>query len=499
MKFRVALFYILAITLGLGVWITPANDFDLGWQLLGGRWIFEHHTVPTADFINAFNPSWHDYHWLAQVAMYKLYAWGGFDALRLGLGLLMAYVAKILVDIIFLASNREPRISHLASFFFSWWLIQSVAAIRPQMIAVCLVALALRRLIQSPNKFELLYLLVLAVLMVNIHVYWIFVPFLWVIYRRFGSVHTSKRYQWGGFLLLLGAGFVSPYAYIQMGAQPPFLFINYALLWDYLNISPRLRELVMEFKGALAVSSYLWILVLAYIIVVANYFRMKHFAEHRSDWLSSITAIVLSLRAIKFISILGLFGLPILVRALDQLESGICDLLESRFSINRAMKPLFSLLCTGWIALAIYHGAACIPWRCNNDSILRQTLPLTACEKLLETPMKPTEGRSYSVVLTHFNFGGWCRWAMYEKAPEQDIKVTTDGRTQWVPPRHYDISFDLFDIRGKWHEVLAAWKPNAAVVPTGTPLYQAMLSMPEDWKLIYEDRISGAFVAVNKS
>ena len=227
--------YCTAVLYGLTLWYHPAHDPDLGWHLAGGAWITDHHAIPLHDFINSFNQLWHDYHWLAQILIYKIYQVGGLEALRLALGVLMAYLCTLLLDIIWLSSpRRQPTTVILAGFFGAITLITHVTSVRPQMLSLCLVALAVRRLIQPATRWELPYLFALTVLLVNIHVYWAFIPFLWLLYRcvpRFTGGETfSAAYAWGGVALLALCGLVSPYGAIPYSFTPPFVCMNYALL-----------------------------------------------------------------------------------------------------------------------------------------------------------------------------------------------------------------------------------------------------------------------------
>ncbi|MCB0318971.1 MAG: hypothetical protein KDD56_09455, partial [Bdellovibrionales bacterium] len=72
---QVQLILIIIATLsGLCFWSRPPYDPDLGWHLNGGAWILNNlsqgnnlnQALPSFDFINSFNPIWHDYHWLGQ-------------------------------------------------------------------------------------------------------------------------------------------------------------------------------------------------------------------------------------------------------------------------------------------------------------------------------------------------------------------------------------------------------------------------------------------------
>jgi hypothetical protein len=174
--------YLAAIACGLSYWGTLADDPDLGTHLVSGAWIVDHHAIPLRDFINSFNIYWHDYYWLAQIPMYKLYQLGGYDLLRVALGCVMAYLCTVLVDIVLLASPRRLTVLYpLVCVFGAVAIVAEGASIRPQIGAMAVVAVALRRLIQRPTPWEIPYLLLLTVLLVNSHIYWALIPGLWVL------------------------------------------------------------------------------------------------------------------------------------------------------------------------------------------------------------------------------------------------------------------------------------------------------------------------------
>ena len=133
---------LLAVAWGLSLWGVPAHDPDLGWHLLGGRWILEHGAVPRADFINLFRREWHDYHWLAQVLLAWVYEHGGYTLLRVTLGLLGVALFLALVGLA-LRARRGTLSPYTTLIVLSGFvLIQEIATIRPQMLALLLLALA---------------------------------------------------------------------------------------------------------------------------------------------------------------------------------------------------------------------------------------------------------------------------------------------------------------------------------------------------------------------
>src|SRR5262245_10964453 len=126
---------IAAVFVGLSFWIGGITDPDLGWHLLGGAWISAHRAVPEQDFINLFNERWHDYHWLAQIIFHRIYVAGGFPALQIFFGLLMAALLSLVLDLTL--GQLGARASSLLSFvvvIVASEVLSPVCSVRPQMI-----------------------------------------------------------------------------------------------------------------------------------------------------------------------------------------------------------------------------------------------------------------------------------------------------------------------------------------------------------------------------
>ena len=488
------LLYLGAVLYGLSFWYAPAHDPDLGWHLLGGQWTIEHGAPPRADFINAFNAAWVDYHWLAQIIFFKVYQLFGLDGLRTALGVLMAWLCKVLLDIIFAAGGRKLPVFNAAVFFlFSILLIGHVASIRPQMLAILGIALAVRTLL-TPGRRELLHLFLLAAVLTNMHVYWVFIPLLWFFFRclpRFTRRRYPRAaYAWGGLALLLLAGFISPYGIFGLGAPLPFgIFSNYALIFDYALTTYDMKEAIAEFKGSLAIDGRLPLLFLVYCTLIGAGAGLRRALAKFPLVVSALFSLWLAFRTLKFMAIFAVAGLPLLVRArrpfllpsalryrahFDRWACAFLLVLGAVFSIGYA-PPLF------------------------DTSAYMQELPLDACRRLTEIPLRTPSAASPVRVLTHFDYGGWCRWAMYQARPDLDYRVTTDGRTQFVAPAHYVLSFDLYRLHYAWATTLRDWAPDVALVEKNRALAQFMLHAPNFWRLAYEDRKFALFVPVRRA
>lgn len=478
------LLYIVALTLGLQYWSFGIDDPDLGWHLLGGAWILEHGQVPRADFINSFNTKWSDYHWLGQIIFYKVYSLGGFPALRLFHGLLLAFFFKVLTDIILIAGG--PRPSHLLSLtvgLLSHFLISTIISVRPQILALCIIALTLRRLLKHENKFELFYLLALTIFLVNVHVYWIFIPFLYGCYRLAPRILAKEEFRTSlvVFFVLCLMGFVSPYTYQ-----------NYLVLWDYLNMPPYLRDVISEFKSSFTKRGALPWILLGYLVIVVRAFKLNLFLSRPGDFLSAISAFMLAVRSIKFIGLFGIVGLPLITGFVTPRFKKFVEVggRRERLFFHCAVYPII-LAAT----FSLIYGFPFWP-RNREEKFLHNSYPIEACKRLSNLNIT-TSKRNHGRVATHFNHGGWCKFAidMFQEKPAP-WRVTTDGRTQDAPLTQFKDSFDLYNMRENWSQVLATWHPAAIVVHKDHALANSM-GFLQNWKLEYKDDNFKLFIVTN--
>ena len=478
---------LLAVAWGLSLWGVPAHDPDLGWHLLGGRWILEHGAVPRADFINLFRREWHDYHWLAQVLLAWVYEHGGYTLLRVTLGLLGVALFLALVGLA-LRARRGTLSPYTTLIVLSGFvLIQEIATIRPQMLALLLLALASILLVQRPAWFELPVLFVVTVIGVNVHVYWVFIPYLWFLYRVTPRLvrrsAPSSLYAWGGMFLLGGAGLISPYG--VWGTPPDWAGVlsNYALVWDYLTMPEVLKNSINELRSGVGRTGWVQLILLSYLAFFSRTARWRRFLADAGAGLAAITGFVLAVLGIKYVAVTAIFVLPYLIR-----HPLPCTVGRRTF-----VRPLV-VGCLALATVGAYRSWITYPFTHPNDARIDDFVPYSACHALARLPMKQRNDSQTIRVLTHFNHGGWCRWALYESDPTTDYRVTTDNRTQGIPGEHFERSFDLFGAKRGWLGTLAEWDPDVAVVQKDYPLAQFMGLSPDRWRKVFEDNLFVIFV-----
>lgn len=110
---------------------------------------------------------------------------------------------------------------------------------------------------------------------------------------------------------------------------------------------------------------------------------------------------------------------------------------------------------------------------------------------------RPKSEGSHLRLLTNFNQGGWCRWAMHDAAPDSDIRVTLDGRTQYVPDKRFRDANTLFSAQPGWEQILSSLQPDAALIPKNQAL-AAALANSTHWRLLLQDKDYVVFVPLGQ-
>jgi hypothetical protein len=484
----------MAALWGLSFWYIPTHDPDLGWHLFGGSWTLSHGDVPRQDLINSFGGFWIDYHWLGQIFIFKGYEEIGLTGLRWAFGLFMMIFSLAFARLIEAsAGSRVPYLLQAGVLILLGECIKTVSSIRPHMFVLFLLTLVLNILIKPrANRLEIPILFLVTILAANIHVYWIFIPFLWLTYRvipRYLKGDTSSPLiVWLTFFGLIFAGVVSPYGIFTTDANPGAVLANYFIIFDYLDLSPELKASITEMRTAFSKLELLSVsLVIIVLLIVLNFSRgliVREFGPVSAALLGAVQAS----RMIKFASIFGIFSAPIASKLILRLF-----VRKIRFplrSIYRIQPLILSVFTIFWAQKAYFESPAL------NDTThyMDYFIPSKACAAIEGLNLNRSHGRDHIRVLTHFDFGGWCRWIAYERNPAFDIRVTTDGRTQLVPPDHFIKYFDLYAMRNNWAMTLHEADADVILVHKKQSLAQFLIKQPSHWMLAYEDPAFALFL-----
>jgi hypothetical protein len=279
---------------------------------------------------------------------------------------------------------------------------------------------------------------------------------------------------------------VTPYATLPLGGGKPFLLINYALLFDYSVMPDVLRNAIGELRGVFAAGGSSALIFVLLLCIAARGFVFRRAVAKSGSWLAFLSGALLAYRSLKFLAVFGVIAIPVVYQTMRGAFYRPLFRLCGRHRLDR-------IIVAGAIACGLVRCFFYSPW-INLQSRDLDAMPGAACEKLTELEIPRAKGRDHVRVLTHFNYGGWCRWYAYQKAPERDIRVTTDGRTQWVPPKHYELSFELFNVQNNWFSTLEQWDPDAILVAKDKALAQVLIRLPGAWTLAFHDQNFALFL-----
>jgi hypothetical protein len=492
-NFVLFLMSLTAFLLGLSFWSQPPFDPDLGWHLFGGAYIAIKAQVPSVDLINSFSPRWHDYHWLAQWGMYLVYERFGYQGLSVALGILSAAFAFLLLTIAkqMQLIRRSPLLV-LFAIVLTLFLMARVTSVRPQVISLVVLGLTLTFLKRKSAWYQEIVFLFLAVLAANVHVYWVFIPILYALYRILPALRARSRilfYQRCSYLAILSlAGLISPYGLFH--TSDGWLWENYALLFDYLVMPDAVSSTIGELQSSFTSGTSAALLICLYLMIMARGFRKKDLTVSLPDLMSALLGLVLAIKATKFLAIFALLSFPYFLITLLRISRPF------RLAILAPGKSFSTLLIVALCLFSLVRTLYLFPAATQLEKQLAENLPIEACEKIALLPLSPSAPRQHVRVLTHFNYGGWCRWIIYKKAPERDFRVTIDGRTQWFPPDFFTKGIDLYNARFGWLETLKEWNPDVLLVQRDKPLASVLGLAKGNWRLEHEDTGFVVFVPI---
>lgn len=467
----------LSAVLGLSFWVQPTVDPDLGWHLLGGAWIVTHGTVPDHDFINSFNVQWIDYHWLAQVITYFFYKLGGYQLLRVCFGLVVAVFLFQLADLYLKAAEDRPVLLSSVLFIVSALVLVYILTPRPQLLAFVVLTWCFARLKQKSLSGEVIPLGIATIFLANCHVLWVFIPGLWFLYRVLPCILEKRHAE-------LKTRTLQCFSLVLAGAVSPYGLGNFLVILDYALMPPEVSAFVAEFQPSYMFKGFLPFLYVAWAAIFVRKLSLRHFKHDAPEMIIALISFALALRSIKFIPLFLIFGVPCMI------QEG-SNLISQKISpiVFRRGSATFLLLNLVFIVGILWKTAVTFPLLPGNAfwGITEELYPIQACNAIAQLGLKPRAEEDHVRVLTFFNHGGWCRWSLFLADSGTDYRVTSDGRTQFVPALRLMDTRRIYSLEPGWQEVLHSWKPGVVVVGKNQPLAQ-QISQDRSWMVFYEDK-----------
>lgn len=305
--------------------LRPIADFDTGYHLKTGEYIFENHTVPLHDIFSfsAPNARWVAHYWFSDVLFFLWYKLAGFWGLILGVGLVAA-------------------ISYLTVLKTAW--LKTESRFLPLMLIVPYSALAFELWVVRPQIFSYLFVVLLIFLLEKTRLgdyqsrLLFFVPFIFLLWA---NMHAGIAIGLLILVLYCGASLVKNR--FRFREKPIFLASFFSFLVIFLNpngykiltysrdIAPVVRDInVLEWGSLLRfLGSWQAKVFFALMVVVLGFVLLRLLRRTKSfyefDYISAglmTGAFILPLISIRHVGFFPLLTFPLVVREIEHILKG---------------------------------------------------------------------------------------------------------------------------------------------------------------------------------
>ncbi|MBL7661928.1 hypothetical protein JNK13_04155 [bacterium] len=378
---------VVFILLALGLGYQSLSDLDLGWHLASGLWIIKHKQVPWADPFSISVTPWIDYSWLFDLLIASVYSLAGFKGLIAAQALLPA----ILVALVYQAFNRVAHSRFLVLLGLAILATYGVWSLRPQMLSLIFFVIALRYA-NSHSKHSLLILSILTIVAANIHVFWVFIPLLWLL-KEEGSL---KQRTLGSFSLVL-CSLVNPYGYKL-----------WEVIFNYATAHTNAYLMIHEFAPIYESSGLALCLFALFTLALAFTFR-------RLSSFRRVLLLIFFAGSFVRVKILPFYAILAALTLLGKLASEEVDRKELRVD-TKGLSYLIGFKVLLTLNLFI--------------TIISTPLLSDRAQSILSLWGK-VHTLSHSNVISHFNDSGWLILAEYLRSMPDDplLRIVLDGRT----------------------------------------------------------------------
>ncbi|MDP3836651.1 MAG: hypothetical protein Q8Q67_00920 [bacterium] len=440
----------LSIVLGLGLFFVGMfilalvnsysySDNDLGWHLRIGNDIAVSGVAPTINYYNytLAGDKWVDHEWLLNLAMFKVFEFGGFSGLHI-------IFALLVLLIVYLAWQRTREFNgksiagsviSLALIALAIWASRPHLGIRVQEFALLLILLLLYAIDLFPLKTRLFCFLPLVfIFWANIHgsfilglgILFAYSVYLWAqpLLRRIAFLHNLLHSKYSKqdkiissvvlSLSLLGT-LINPYG-VKL----------YAFLGGYTNTF--YMKHISEWQGQSSIPLYYPQLVYLAIFVsfVGIFLYINRGNKNNQslwDWGVSLLFFVLALRSRRHFPIFAFASLPLLVLAVKQMIAG------AQLKLSNRLKKIITVLMIAAVLLAFISLAIRLPVKQGSINDGCETKYPCAAVSFLKQQTEMQDLR----LLNEFNWGGYLLYAY----PERQIFI--DGRMPQASYKEHTI------------------------------------------------------------
>jgi hypothetical protein len=399
---------------GLIIGLRPLSDPDIGWHLAGGLWMLDHRQILHTDVLAAGGHKWVTYSWLFEVLIAVIFRSYGFRGLLVTQAFLVGLCFAVLswaVDLSF--GKEEPkgmrRFLPVVLSGFVLLFASPICHLRPQIISFIFLVIEVSFLLTG--RISTLQCFILTVIWANVHVYWIFSPFIFIFLSGLNLRRSSCIV---GSVLLFMAGLASPY-----------FFQNYDILIQYALNHSTAYNLITEFQPASGKQGFVFAIFVAISVLIAIKCRE---ASRRSNQALTLIYVIFSAASflqIKYLPVAGCLGVML-----------FCRSITTGFPAPEP-RPALAEIAFYFIFLL---SVCVVPLK---EQILPSYSDLLKATRVLIEAGEPTGG----TILNHFNSGGWIELGLYLAASSSSsgyvsYKPWLDGRTLVMGERRL-MEFDL--------------------------------------------------------
>jgi hypothetical protein len=448
------------------------DDPDLWWHLKTGEIIWTTHTIPLTDLFSyttnhrALIPQ----EWLAQVAIYGAYLWGGFSGLMVWLGFFSAALLIAGYGLCWLYSGNA-KVAFTGALAI-WFFATIGFAIRPQMIAYLLLVaeLVLIHLGRTRNPRWFFWLPALFAIWVNCHGSFMLGIILAAVFLfsslfdfQAGSLLANRwdphcrRMLALALVLSLPALFLNPVGFKQIYYPIDTMLNMHVLLANVEEWAP------LQLSDARGIG-LLGILLCSFLLVIVR--RSELLFE---ELLLLAIGTWLAVSHVRMLVVFGILAAPVLSRQLSSLWEGY-ESEKDRIWPNAVL--------IGMSLLVVYLA---FPNRENLQRQVEAQSPVKAVEFMRANHLS-------GPMLNDYQSGGYLIWA----APEYPVMM--DGRTDV-----YEWSGFLGEF-GNWATLesdptllLRKYKVNFCLLTPNSPMSH-VLPLMHEWKMAYQDDNAVIFV-----
>ncbi len=477
-RLLVAITFVAIFTMAVRV---PA-DSDTWWHLVAGRYIVEHHVIPTTDpFSHSQAGSlWIDHGWLAQIFWYGLYALGGWALVTLGLA--------ALVTLAFWLVWRQMdgvNVFVAATALILGAIVSSVVwAARPQMVSFLLTAAVawLLHRYKRHNGRLLPWLPLVMLLWVNVHGGFAVGFILMLTYLAGEAVNNLTRHaadpvvSWGRLRQLLLAMLIS----LAVVVFNPHTWRMWLYPFQTVGIGA-LRDFIQEWQSPNFHLPYVLPFAVLLLLILAAMAR----AGRPADWTDLALVAMWALWALyaaRNIAVFGLVTAPVLARYGDAAWTSQWQVWNRRPPFAVAPRRGLAL---NWLLLALVGVAA----------LAKMALPLSPTANLTAEqagmPYRAVEfiraNQPPGPIFNNYNWGGYLLFKLWPQYP-----VYIDGRTDLYDDAFIRRYLGVVAADDGWQSKLAADGINLVVIEPNSALAKFLRREP-GWSELYHDDMAVIF------